>query len=653
MLAAALFATAPPLALPLWAAPPQTAAIPRPTESRRPREWPGWGNDPGGSRYSPLAQIHRGNVKHLAPAWTFDVGELALGRGTAAGGKAGFVATPIVVDGVLYVSTPSSRVFALDAETGRRRWVFDPQEGRAPRLFNSHRGVAYWEGPAAAGKESDRRIFTGTIDGRLFALDAGTGKPVTGFGSGGSVDLRAGMADGVPEKSVWGARVTSPPAVWRDLVITGWGLPESPGLGPSGDVRAFDARSGRQVWRFHTVPQPGEPGHETWEGDSWRNRGGTNVWSMMSVDVERGLVFLPVGSPTYDFWGGDRRGQNLFGNALVALDAATGHRVWHFQTVHHDLWDYDLPAQPVLVTLKRDGRDVPAVVQVAKTGFVFVLDRLTGRPLFPVEERPVPASDVPGDAAWATQPFPVRPAPLARLTMTREEVSRVTPEAHKACLALFDGLVTRGPFTPSGLARTLNFPGTLGGANWGGASFDPVSGRLYVSVNEEGSIGQMRPSAPGAPMPYFRAGGTAAEGEYPRFRGPNGWPCQEPPWGTLNAVDLGTGDRAWRVPLGEVEALSRRGVSKTGTQGLGGSIVTAGGLVFIGATVDKRFRAFDAATGEELWSHAVPANAHATPATYEGRSGRQYVVIAAGGGGLLRELSADLSDTLIAFALRH
>ena len=590
-------------------------------------------------------------MSRLSPAWRFDTGELALGRGTKAGGKAGFVATPIVVDGVLYVSTPSSRVFALDAETGRRRWVFDPQEGRAPRLFNSHRGVAYWEGPAAAGKGRDRRIFTGTIDGRLFALDAGTGKPVTGFGSGGSVDLREGVADGAPKRTAWGGRVTSPPAVWRDLVITGWGLPESPGLGPSGDVRAFDARSGRQVWRFHTVPRPGELGHETWEGDTWRDRGGTNVWSMMSVDVERGLVFLPVGSPTYDFWGGDRKGQNLFGNALVALDAATGRRVWHFQTVHHDLWDYDLPAQPVLVTLKRDGRDVPAVVQVAKTGFVFVLDRLTGQPLFPVEERPVPASDVPGDAAWATQPFPVRPAPLARLTMTREEVSRVTPEAREACLALFDVLVTRGPFTPSGMARTLNFPGTLGGANWGGASFDPASGRLYVSVNEEGSIGQMRPSAPGAPMPYFRAGGTEAEGEYPRFRGPNGWPCQEPPWGTLSAVDLGTGDRAWRVPLGEVEALSRRGVSKTGTQSLGGSIVTAGGLVFIGATVDKRFRAFDSATGEELWSHAVPANAHATPATYEGRSGRQYVVIAAGGGGLLRELSADLSDTLIAFAL--
>jgi quinoprotein glucose dehydrogenase len=618
---------------------------------RRPAEWPSWGNDPGGSRYSPLAQIHRGNVSRLAPAWTFDTGELALGRGTGAGGKAGFVATPIVVDGVLYVSTPSSRVFALDAETGRRRWVFDPQEGRTERLFNSHRGVAYWEGPAATGAGRDRRIFSGTIDGRLFALDAGTGKPVTGFGSGGSVDLREGVADGASRKTAWGGRVTSPPAVWRDLVITGWGLPESPGLGPSGDVRAFDALSGRQVWRFHTVPRPGEPGHETWEGDSWRDRGGTNVWSMLSVDVERGLVFLPVGSPTYDFWGGDRKGQNLFGNALVALDAATGRRVWHFQTVHHDLWDYDLPAQPVLVTLKRDGRDMPAVVQVAKTGFVFVLDRLTGQPLFPVEERPVPPSDVPGDAAWATQPFPVKPAPLARLTMTREEVSRVTPEAHEACLALFDGLVTRGPFTPSGLARTLNFPGTLGGANWGGASFDPASGRLYVSVNEEASIGQMRPSAPGAAMPYFRAGGTKAEGEYARFRGPNGWPCQEPPWGTLNAVDLGTGDRAWRVPLGEVQALSRRGVSKTGTQSLGGSIVTAGGLVFIGATVDKRFRAFDAATGEELWSYAVPANAHATPATYEGRSGRQYVVIAAGGGGLLRELSADLSDTLIAFGL--
>jgi membrane-bound PQQ-dependent dehydrogenase (glucose/quinate/shikimate family) len=628
---------------------PATTVTP-PAVPDRSVQWPTWGNDPGGTRYSPLAQIHRGNVKHLKPAWTFDLGELALGRGTGKS-KAGFVATPIVVDGVLYVSSPSSRVFALDAETGRRLWVFDPQGGRSPRLFNSHRGVAYWEGPAASGAGRDRRIFSGTVDGRLIALDAATGKLVTSFGAGGSVDLRAGVADGPLKEPSWGPRVTSPPVVWRDLLITGWGLPETPGRGPSGDVRAFDVRSGREAWRFHTVPRPGEAGHETWDGDSWKDRGGTNVWSMMSVDVERGLVFLPVGSPTYDFWGGDRKGQNLFGNSLVALEAATGRRVWHFQTVHHDLWDYDLPAQPVLVTVKRDGRDVPAVAQVAKTGFVFVLDRVTGEPLFPVEERTVPGSEVPGETTWPTQPFPVNPAPLARLTMTREELSRVTPEAEAGCRALFEGLLNRGPFTPAGLARTLNFPGYLGGANWGGASFDPTSGRLYVSVNEEGSIGQMRPGDANAALPYYRAGGREAEGEYPRFRGPNGWPCQKPPWGTLNAVDLGSGDRAWRVPLGEVEVLSRRGVPKTGTQSLGGSIVTAGGLVFIGATVDKRIRAFDAATGDELWSHAVPANAHATPATYAGRGGRQFVVIAAGGGGMLRELSADLSDSLIAFAL--
>jgi membrane-bound PQQ-dependent dehydrogenase (glucose/quinate/shikimate family) len=620
------------------------APAPRPTRA----EWRSWSNDPGAERYSPLAQIRRDNVSRLAPAWTFDTGELALGRGTAPGTKAGFVSTPIVVDGVLYVSTPSSRVFALDAETGQKRWVFDPQEGRSPRLFNSHRGVAYWE--AATGAK-DRRIFTGTVDGRLFALDAATGRPLATFGSAGFVDLRAGVADANPKSPAWGARVTSPPAVWHDVVITGWGLPETPSKGPSGDVRAFDARTGREVWRFHTVPRPGELGHDTWDGDSWRERSGANVWSMMSVDVERGLVFLPVGSPTYDFWGGDRKGQNLFGNALVALDAATGRRVWHFQTVHHDLWDYDLPAQPVLVTLKRDGQSVPAVVQVTKSGLVFVLDRTTGTPLFPIEERPVPASDVPGESAWPTQPFPVKPAPLARMAITRDELSHVTPEAEAGCQALFEGLVNRGPFTPGGVTKTLNFPGYLGGANWGGASFDPTTGRLYVSVNEEGAIGQMQPSATGSALPYHRTGGSEAEGEYPRFRGPHGWPCQAPPWGTLNAVDLASGERAWRVPLGEIDALTRRGVPKTGTQSLGGGIVTKGGLVFIGATVDKRFRAFDAQTGEELWSAALPANAHATPATYEGRSGRQYVVIAAGGGGFLRELSADLSDSLIAFAL--
>ena len=620
--------------------------------ANRSLEWPTWGNDPGGNRFSPLAEIHRGNVARLEPAWTFDSGELALGRGQPSGpSKPGFVATPIVVDGVLYVSTASSRVFALDAETGRRLWTFDPQEGRTSRLFNSHRGVAYWEGPATGGG-LDRRIFSGTVDGRLYALDAATGRPVPGFGAGGSVDLRAGIADRPPRQPSWGPRVTSPPAVWRDLVISGWGLPESPAAGASGDVRAFDARTGREAWRFHTVPRPGEAGHETWEGDSWKGRGGTNVWSVMSVDTERGLVFLPIGSPTYDFYGGDRRGANLFGNSIVALDAATGRRVWHFQTVHHDLWDYDLPAQPVLAMVERGGRSVPAVVQVAKTGFVFVLDRLTGEPLFPVEERPVPKSEVPGEATWPTQPFPVKPAPLARLSLTREELSTVTPEAEAGCRALFEGLVNRGAFTPAGLVRTLNFPGYLGGANWGGAAFDPTSGRLYVSVNEEGSIGEMRKGGDQAEVAYHRAGGTEVEGEYPRFRGPNGWPCQQPPWGTLNAIDLGSGDRVWRVPLGEVEALTRRGVPKTGIQSLGGAIVTAGGLVFIGATVDKRFRAFDAATGDELWAYPLPANAHATPVTYRGRRGRQYVAIAAGGGGFLRELSAELSDALIAFALR-
>jgi quinoprotein glucose dehydrogenase len=619
----------------------------------RSTEWPSYGHDPGGQRYSPLRQIRRDNVARLAPAWTFDTGELGLGRATAPGTKAGFVSTPIVVDGVLYVSTPSSRVFALDPETGQKRWVFDPQEGRSPRLFNSHRGVAYWEDTR---RPNDRRIFTGTIDGRLYALDAATGHPVAGFGSAGFVDLRAGDPFAQPKNPAWGARVTSPPAVWRDIVITGWGLPETPGKGPSGDVRAFDARTGREVWRFHTVPRPGEVGHETWDGDSWRERSGANVWSMMSVDVERGLVFLPVGSPTYDFWGGDRKGANLFGNALVALDAATGQRVWHFQTVHHDLWDYDLPAQPVLATLKHAGHDAPAVVQVTKSGLVFVLDRTTGTPLFPVEERPVPQDGAaPGEVLSPTQPFPVRPGMLVPDRVDPDNAFGVTIFDKAECAGKIRKLRADGLYTPPTEQGTLFLPFTGGGANWGSAAFDASRNLVIVNVNnlaheirlipadqveavekalEDSEVSPQR----GAPFGMTRAVLASSLD----------LPCTPPPWGMLVAVDAAKGEIVWRKVLGDTRDLAPMGIAvKTGTPNLGGPIVTAGGVIFIAASFDSQFRAFDVKTGKVLWSDTLPASGQATPMTYVWQ-GRQYVVIASGGYG---NFDSPMGDYVTAYAL--
>jgi len=601
------------------------------------QEWRSYGGSSGATRFSPLQQINPKNVGELKRAWTYHTGEVNRANETDRHHIAPFETTPIVVDGMLYLSTPSNRVIALDAETGREIWKFDPQAGRTERQFFQHRGVAYWQ----SATRDDRRILYGTFDGRMICLDAMTGKPCKDFGTHGVVNLRAGVAEKFPDAEY---AVTSSPAIYKDLVITGAAVPEYPAIGPSGAVRAFDVRTGKLVWTFHTVPGPGEAGHETWEKEAWKERTGANVWSTMSVDVERDLVFLPVGSPSYDFYGGDRKGQGLFANSLVALQASTGKLAWYFQMVHHDLWDYDMPAQPALITVRRNGKSVPAVAQVTKMGFVFIFDRLTGKPLFPVEERPVPQSDVPGEAAWPTQPFPSKPPALVRQALNETDITAVTPESHDYCAELFRSLETRGMYTPYGRKQTLVVPGTLGGATWSGGSFDPELGYLFVNVNELGAMGAMEPQPAGSRVAYRR--GSQA-GEYARFWDQNQWPCQKPPWGTLNAVNVSNGEIAWKVPLGVVAGLN----GQTGSPNLGGSLATAGGLIFIGATADSSFRAFESRTGKQLWVAELAASAYAAPVAYMGsKSGKQFVVIAAGGGGYFR---GKTSDEVVAFALTN
>ncbi len=599
-------------------------------------DWPVYGHDPGGMRYSPLRQVDVRNVTRLQRAWTYHTGQVTGGAGSRGAHAVAFETTPLVVGNMLYLSTATSRVVALEPETGRELWRYDPLPGGSG--YHAHRGVAYWPGDG----KTPPRVLSGTLDGRLIALNARTGKPVPGFGVEGQIDLRRGVADRFPEAAY---AVTSPPAIYRDLVIVGSEVPESPGRGPRGDVRAFDIRSGKLVWQFHTVPLHGEQGENTWQAGSREDRTGVNAWSLMTVDVERGLVFLPIGSPAYDFYGGDRKGQNLYGNCLVAIDAATGKLRWHYQLVHHDLWDYDPPAPPALITVRREGQTIPAVVQVTKMGLVFILDRLSGKPIYPIPEIPVPRSDVPGEEAWPTQPVPSKPPPLSRSTITRDDLSSVTPESKRYCQELFDQLSTSGRYTPYGLKLTLVFPGTLGGATWSGVSFDSTLRYLFVNTNEVGAVGQMVKQPEGSPVAYRRA---SPAGEYARFWDPNMWPCQRPPWGLLNAINVDTGEIAWRVPLGVTDALEARGVHNTGAPNIGGSIATAGGLVFIAATNDSRFRAFESATGREVWTVKLEASGHATPITYLGKNGKQYILIAAGGGGFF---GAAPSDVIAAFAL--
>jgi quinoprotein glucose dehydrogenase len=598
-------------------------------------DWIGVGNDPGCMRYAPLEQINRENVKSLRPAWTFRTGELSKD-----GGGKTIECTPIVVDRVMYLTTGEMRVVALDAATGQERWQFDPKDHEYPHGATSggvNRGCAYW----SDGKDDgERRIIHGTGDGRLFSLDAKTGKLDANFGSGGIRDMREELD---PALAHLGYGPTSAPVIWKETIIVGVSCGEGPSIAAPGDIRAFDVRTGRQVWRFHTVPHPGEAGHETWSGDSWKNRGGANAWGGLSVDVERGLVFAGLGSAAFDFYGGDRHGENLFANCVVALNAKDGTRVWHYQTLRHDLWDHDLPTYPNLVTVTHDGRRVDAVAQVTKTGYVFLLDRETGTPLFEIEEKPVPSSDVPGEHAWPTQPVPVKPPPFSVQSFDASNVTDIG-EANRASVLKQLQKIRSGPaFNPPSLQGTVVIPGFHGGANWSGASFDPSSGLLYLNSNNMPNIITLAQADEGDEPRY----GPFGHQGYIQFRDHEGYPAIKPPWGQLSAINLNTGEIAWQAPLGEHPELTARGVPQTGTESFGGTIVTAGGLVFIAGTMDERIHAFDKETGELLWEHALPAGGYATPSTYM-VDGRQYVIIAAGGAG---KLKTKAGDAFVAFAL--
>lgn len=670
------------------------------------RNWSITGGNSENNRYSALDQIHRRNVRDLRIAWQFDSGDAYEGSDIQC--------NPIIVDGVMYITTPKLRVVALRADTGKQLWSFDGVGGdRAP---HASRGVTYW----SDGRK--RRILL-TIRYDLVSLDADTGKLDPGFGNGGKVDMRFGYDPPIKDTSL---TVTSPGVTYRNLIILGSSVSETLPATP-GDIRAYDVQTGKLQWSFHTIPHPGEFGYDTWPPNAWKTSGAANNWAGSVVDVKRGLVFVPTGSPAYDFYGADRIGDDLFANSVICLDAITGKRKWHFQAVRHDVWDLDFPAPPLLLQCTRNGKLVDAVAQPGKSGFLYVLDRETGKSLFPLEERPVPATSVDGEQLARTEPVPTKPAPFVRQTFTEETVTRRTPAAHDAVLKQLAGLDHGALFIPPSLKGMVAFPGPAGGAEWGGGTYDPQTHLYYLNANESSWIVRLAPegnlkrtsltsnvyksrcagchgadrkgSPPefpaldklggrlakeqisailhrgGGRMPSFASLGDPAidgladylltsndrevavvgrrsEGlkygteSFKKFLDPDGYPANTPPWGTLSAINLDTGDYAWKFPFGEYPELEAAGIHNTGTENHGGSVVTAGGVLFIGAThYDRKFRAFDKTTGKLLWETLLPFAANATPAVYQ-VNGKQYVAVAAGGG---RERPS--GGLFIAFAL--
>lgn len=689
-------------------------------------DWAAYLGDPGGSHYSTLDQITPANVTQLQPAWSFQAG------GASPNNRSQIQTNPLIVDGVLYGTSPDLQLFALDAATGRELWRFNPADGSGnsgPAGVN--RGLTWWQ------EGAERRLLFSA--GRfLFAINPQNGQPYPDFGDAGRVDLLRQLD---VDDTLFAGRylaANTPGVVYRDTIILGMRVGEGPAPSVPGHIRAFDVRTGKRRWIFHTIPHPGEFGHDTWPADAWQRVGGANCWAGMAIDLERGLVFVPTGSAAFDFYGADRVGSNLFANSLIALDAATGERRWHFQFVHHDVWDRDPPAAPVLCEVMHQGRKVAAVVQVLKSGHVWVFNRETGESLFPWEEMPAPATDLPGEQTWPTQPMPLKPAPFARQIFAENNVTDRTPAARAAVLQRLRELRPHQPWDPPSERGTVIYPGFDGGAEWGGPAVDP-RGILFVNSNEMAWILQMVPTAtisgasssaktvytqlcmschganregnaaanipklidvgsrltrdqvmalvrggkgmmpsfnflpdaskqalvdylmdparfeqqattrvehagvvetaPANAAPYVTTG-------YNRFLDPDGYPAVKPPWGTLNAINLNTGEYLWRVPLGELPELTAQGIPPTGTENYGGPVVTASGLLFIAATKDEKFRAFDTRTGKVLWETTLPAGGYATPATYA-VNGRQYVVIACGGG----KMGTKSGDTYLAFAL--
>jgi quinoprotein glucose dehydrogenase len=666
------------------------------------RDWPVYGGSAASTHYSPLAQINRSNVKDLKVAWSFDTGE-----------KGGLQTNPIIVEGVLYGITPTQKIFALDAATGKLLWKFDSGvPGTQP-----NRGLAYWS------DGHDKRIITGVMS-FVYALDAATGKPIASFGENGRIDLREGL--GREPAAAQFVVLTSPPIVYKDLFVVGGRNPESLPA-PPGDIRAFDVRSGKVRWVFHTIPHPGEFGYDTWPKDAWKTSGAANNWAGMSIDTTPGILYVPTGSAAFDFYGADRVGDDLFADCLIALNAETGQRIWHFQGVRHDLWDRDFPSPPVLLTLHRGGKSIDAVAQPSKQGYVFLFDRLTGAPLFPVQYRDYPTSSLAGEVTARQQGLPTKPAPFARQTVTEDMLTKRTPEVHQWALEKFKIMRNEGQFVPFSVGKdTVVFPGFDGGAEWGGSAADPETGVLYVNANDIAWTGTLAetteqksakgvymgqcsmchgenlagspPALPsllgvGNRLSFYQIATTIMEGKgrmpafpnlseaqidavidfvvngkdkdlsstgpplpamkyhltgYKRFLDPDGYPAVEPPWGTLNAIDLNTGEYVWKIPLGEYPELAAQGMKNTGSQNYGGPVVTAGGLLFIAATnYDKKIRAFDKSTGELLWEATLPFAGNATPATYS-VNGHQYVAIAAGGG---RDFKGKSGGVYVAFVL--
>jgi quinoprotein glucose dehydrogenase len=671
-------------------------------------DWPVYGGSPDNIHYSSLTQINTKNVAQLQKVWSYDTEE-----------KGGLETSPIIIDGVLYAYTPTQKVIALDAATGKLIWKFESPGGAVPA--RAERGLAFWQ------DGSDKRILAGAAN-YVYAIDATTGKGIASFGDDGRIDLRENLRGDPKSQSV---SITSPGVIYKDLIILGDATPEQLPA-PPGDIRAYDVRTGKLRWTFHTIPHPGEFGYDTWPKDAWTYSGAANNWCGMTVDADRGIVYVPTGSAATDWYGADRVGDDLFANTLIALDAETGKRIWHFQGVRHDLWDRDFPAPPALVTVLRNGKQVPAVAQTSKQGYLFLFNRIDGTPLFPIEYRDFPASTVPGEVAATEQPVPTKPAPFARQILTEDLLTQRTPEAHQWALEQFRTFVSNGQFVPNQVGKqTVMFPGYDGGGEWGGPAFDPQTNIIYINSNDVGLTNALVPHVPGAGgrsvylsqcsschradlggtppafpslvdvkkklnsdqiveiiqhgkgrMPGFPNikgnqlnrlaeyllnsdsmepvdSATASATDtgkfktydttgYHKFLDPDGYPANATPWGTLNAINLNTGEYVWKITLGQYPELAAKGLPDTGSENYGGPVVTAGGVLFIGATVlDKKFRAFDKATGKLLWEASLPLSANATPATYQ-VNGRQYVVIAAGGD---RDPTTPKGGVYVAFAL--